>query len=136
MYYYIFMREFQERRLLRKIIFSRFALFFLATILVFLSYASAKVYLRSRKAVEVNKTANQEMAALENKKIEMEALINRLKTESGAEEEIRNKFMLKKPGENMVVIVDEEPKIGDKPGEDASSGLFFKIRHFLKSIFK
>lgn len=104
--------------------------------MAFLSYASVKVYLRSRKAAEVNKMANQEMAALENKKIEMEALINRLKTESGAEEEIRNKFMLKKPGENMVVIVDEEPKIGDKAEEDVSSGLFSKIRHFLKSIFK
>ncbi len=135
MYYYIFMREFQERRLLRKIIFSRFILIFLVSTLIFFAYASIKVYLRSRKAAEINELVRREMTDLENKKTAMEALINRLETETGAEEEIRSKFPVKKPGENMVVIVDEEVKIGDNSGESDSSGVLSKIWQFVKNIF-
>ena len=134
MYYYIFMREFQERRLLRKIIFSRFTLIFLAGILVFLVYASVKVYLRSRKAAGINEMVKQEMANLENKKNGMKALIDRLETETGAEEEIRNKFPVKKPGENMIVIVDEETKIGDNPGENNPTSILLKVWQFIKNI--
>ncbi len=91
--------------------------------------------MRSRKAAEINELVRREMTDLENKKTAMEALINRLETETGAEEEIRSKFPVKKPGENMVVIVDEEVKIGDNSGESDSSGVLSKIWQFVKNIF-
>ena len=128
------MREFQERRKLRKIIFSRFAFALLAIILVFLTYSTVKIYLRSRQAQEINEMVKKEVEDLKNRKSELEASVNRLQTEAGAEEEIRSKFPVQKPDEKMVMIVEEQAK-ADNLTANSPSGFFQKIWQFVKSIF-
>jgi len=128
------MREFQERRVLRKVIFSKFTFIFLTAVLIFLIYSAAKIYLRSRDAREANRLVEQEIESLKAKKTELEASVNRLQTETGAEEEIRNKFPVQKPGEQTVVIVNQENK--NNPSANSSpSGFFPKIWQFIKNIF-
>lgn len=133
MYYDIFMREFQERRVWRKIIFSKFSFVFLIGVLAFFVYSTAKIYLRSRAAKEANNLMEQEIESLEAKKAELEASIKRLQTEAGAEEAIRDKFPVQKPGEQMVIIVEEQNK--NSPPTSTSSSLPSKIWQFLKNMF-
>lgn len=126
------MREFQERRIWRKIIFSRFSFAFLAGVLIFLMYSGAKIYLRSRDAKEANNLIEQEIETLRAKKSELEASVNRLQTEAGAEEEVRSKFLVQKPGEKTVVIVEENK---NNLPTSISSSLSSRVWQFIKNIF-
>ncbi len=128
------MKEFQERFRWRRIFFSKFTLILLTGILMFFVYSAAKVYLRSREAVKVNEMAQKEIDDLKAKKEELEASVNRMQTKTGAEEEIRNKFMVQKPGEKIVVIVNEGVKNDNLPA-NVPLGFFQKIWQFIKSIF-
>jgi len=128
------MREFQERRLLRKVVFSRLTCVFLAIVLIFFGYSAAKIYLRLRRAASANKLIEKQIAGFKIKKAELEANISRLESESGIEEEIRNKFPVQKPGEKAVIIIEEEIKINDIGKNGSPPGFFEKIRHFFQKI--
>ena len=56
--------------------------------------------------------------------------IDRLNTDAGIEESVRDKFQVVKPGEKMVVIVDPEES---KPGEDENTDHGFWA--FIKRLF-
>ena len=128
------MREFRERRNLRRVFFSKFTLILLAVILIFLVYSSVKVYLKSREAAQVNAMLQKEVDDLRAQKAELEASVNKLQTKTGAEEAVRDKFMVQKPGEKTVIIVDEGNKKENLPA-NVPSGFFPKIWQFIKNIF-
>jgi cell division protein FtsB len=128
------MREFQEKRKLRKVIFSRKVLVLLALVLVFLMYSTGKVYFKSRNAVLKNEEIKKEMADLEQRKSDLQKEINRLQSESGIEEEVRKKFNVQKPGENTLVIVEKNNE-NDKINQEASPGFFSKIWKWIKNIW-
>lgn len=128
------MREFQEKRKLRKIIFSKKILVLLLFILIFLVYSTAKIYFKSREALSKNEKIENELAQLNQRKSELEKENSRLETESGVEEEIREKFDVLKPGEKVVVIVDKVPE-NDKINSGEETRFFGKIWSFIKNIF-
>lgn len=128
------MKEFQEKRKLRKIIFSRKVLVLLAFVAAFLIFSTAKVYIKSRNAVSKNEKVKKEMADLEQRKSELEKEIARLQSESGAEEEVRKKFNVQKLGEKALVIVEKNNE-NDKINQGESSGFFNKFWQWIKSIF-
>lgn len=127
------MQEFQERKRIRKIIYSRNMLIFLTIILAFLIFSVVKVYVKSRAAILKNDEAKKELADLEKRKSELGNEIARLETEFGAEEELREKFNVGKPGENILVIVDKEQenaKIEQNSGVSVFlSGFWQKIKN-------
>ena len=127
------MREFQERRVLRKIIFSRFAFVFLMVVLGFMVYSTVKIYLRSREANFVNQMVEKEIEELRTKRAGLSAAIKRLESEGGQEEEIRSRFPVQKPGEKAIVIVEEEKK--ENLPKQSPSGFFPRIWQFIKNIF-
>lgn len=128
------MREFQERKKLRKILYSKKILILLSIILVLLIYSTAKIYFKSRNALSKSEEARQELAELEQRKAELEKEIFRLQTPIGEEEEIRRKFNVSRPDEKMVVIVDKAPE-NDKINLSEKTEFFGKIWSFIKNIF-
>ncbi len=128
------MKEFQERRVLRRIIFSRFSFAFLAAVLIFVVYSTVKIYIRSREANSINQMVEKEMKDLAKKREDLSATVKNLESAGGQEEEIRSKFSVQKPGEKAVMIVEEEIKKENSP-EQSSPGFFPKIWQFIKSIF-
>ncbi len=128
------MQEFQEKRKLRKIIFSRKVLVLLAFVSAFLIFSTVKVYIKSRNAVSKNEEVKKEVAVLEQRKSELEKEIARLQSMSGAEEEVRKKFNVQKPGEEALVIVEKNNE-NDKINQGESSGFFTKIWNFIKNLF-
>jgi len=129
------MKEFQERLFWRRIFFSKFTFVFLTGILIFFVYSTAKVYWRSRETAKVNEMAQKEINDLKAKKAELEALVNRLQTKTGAEEEVRNKFMVQKPGEKAVMIIDEGEKQENLPA-NIPSGFFPNLPRFFRGIWQ
>lgn len=128
------MQEFQEKRKLRKIIFSRKVLVLLAFISAFLIFSTAKVYIKSRNAVSKNEEVKNEVADLEQRKFDLQKEISRLQSESGAEAEVRKKFNVQKPGEETLVIVEKNNE-NDKINQGESSGFFTKIWQWIKNIW-
>jgi cell division protein FtsB len=125
------MLEFQEKIKLRKFLYSRITLIVLLVILFFLVRAVWSVYQKqemtrenlTRTTVNFNNLqARQEMLSTE---------IERLKTESGKEQEIREKYGLVRPGEEVMVVVD---KNNDAEPDAGSTKISFwqKIKDWLK----
>lgn len=133
LYYNEIMREFQERRFFRKIIFSKFAFIFLSIVLAFVFYSTVKIYLRSREAAFVNDILKKETEGMISKKNDLSAVISRLESAEGEEEEIRKRFPVQKPGEKSVIIIEENPKAD--LGSQSEESFFQKVRQFAKKIF-
>lgn len=129
------MREFQERRKLRRFFFSRpaFAVFSVAAI--FLAFSVFKVYKKSSQAVLKNTAVLKDIADTNKRKGELEANLQKLKTEQGVEEELRKKFQIKKPGEEFFVVIEKEPP-ADNANYSGSQGkvILEKVLNFLKNV--
>lgn len=79
---------------------------------------------------ESKKIAENKVAELEKGKEKLSSDIDKLKTDSGIEENIREKFGLAKEGEGLIVVVEDKNKMEE---ENEESGWFFS---FLKNLFK
>ncbi|MFA5841983.1 MAG: septum formation initiator family protein [Candidatus Paceibacterota bacterium] len=127
------MIEFQDKKKIRKILYSRPVLILGAAILMYLSFAAYSMYQKAAETGGNREMALLEQAALEAKQNQLEEQISRLKTTRGVEEEIRKKFRVVKGGESVIIVVDDKT---DGQGAAASlSGLtpFFEM---IKSWFK
>ena len=82
-----------------------------------------------------NEEVTREMEELLRKKEGLESNINRLKVPEGIEKELREKFQLKKPGEEFVVIVDEKSLEMDVPSAGQGGSLLEKTWNFIKSLW-
>jgi len=58
--------------------------------------------------------------------------ISKLETDEGVEESVRDKFQVVKPGEKMVIVVDEERKDTSDINKPTEHGFW----GFIKRIFK
>ena len=109
------MLEFQEKRKYQKFIYSKITLIVLIIFIFFLLNAVWKVY-RKQAVTKDNliKTATI-YESLQAREAMLSAEIERLKTEDGVEEEIRDKYGLVKPGEEVIIVVggdaDADPEL-------------------------
>lgn len=129
------MREFQERRKVRKILYSKKIIVLLFLVVVFLLFSTIKVYLKSRNAASKRDETRKELAELEQRKAELEKDVNRFQSESGLEEEIRNKFNVQKPGEKVLVIVDKSAENVNIESGNELNDFFSKIWGWVKDKF-
>jgi len=112
------MLEFQEKKKLRNILYSKVTLIAIFVILVFVARATFSVYYKQKVSGENLSKAREEITELEKREKMLNSEIDRLKTDKGTEEEIRKKFMVGKAGEQVIVIVDDNKT--NKNGADAS----------------
>lgn len=121
------MREFQEKRKIRKILFSQTILVFVLLLLMFLMISVVKMYMKSREASFLNSKIEKELSDLEERKKSLEKDIFELKTETGLEREIREKFNVVKPEEEVLNIVDRVDVSDDSTSTKKSKSFFSKI---------
>lgn len=101
------MLEFQEKKKLRNILYSKITLLALFIVLIFVARATFSVYYKQKASGENLTKAKEEVAELKKEKM-LDSEIDRLKTDKGTEKEIRKKFMVGKAGEQVIVIVDDD----------------------------
>jgi cell division protein FtsB len=106
------MLEFQEKRKIKNLLYSRFTLVILIILIVLLLNAVWGVYKKQNLTKDnLTKTAATfEGLQVREKMLSVE--IERLKTESGTEAVIREKYGLVKPGEEVIVVVNKDGDIG------------------------
>jgi cell division protein FtsB len=105
------MREFQERNQERKLVkrrmYSKTSLIILALILFFMAKGVYAVYEKERESrTEVERIAKQK-AELQQRYDFIQEKSDHLKSTDGIEAEIRSKFDVVKEGEGLIVIVDK-----------------------------
>lgn len=101
------MRLPQEQRNRRMNYTSCIWLFILFLIFGVLAHATWGVYQKEKIARENRDAVEAKLLALEEKKITLDEALERLGTERGIEEEIREKFRVVKEGEQLVILLDE-----------------------------
>ncbi len=101
------MLDFQQKRKVRSVAYSRVTLVILG-VLVLLSIRSVwMVYQKQRESEGLERLAQGQVSELTARKGELEAEVARLQTSQGVDAEIRSKFNVAKPDENMVIVVDD-----------------------------
>jgi cell division protein FtsB len=100
------MREFQERRMTRRITQSRFVGVAIFIVLAFLFKGTYSVYLKYRESTTRRAVAERQLKELEDRKALLSENIEKLATDKGVDEEIRRQLNMAKEGEEVALIVD------------------------------
>ena len=129
------MREFQEKRKFKKIIYSGWLQIILGIILLALIFPTVKVYKKSRISADKSKEIKEEITKLEKRNVELGAEAARLESESGREGEIRKRFDVAKPGEKILVIIDKNSEDVKINGEDVKAGFFYRLWRWVERFF-
>ncbi|MBP9821631.1 MAG: hypothetical protein KBC98_01975 [Candidatus Pacebacteria bacterium] len=81
--------------------------FFLFLLSVLAIYSVVGMYGKYRKAASAREISENERADLEEKHLALAESTERLGTERGQEEELRSRYRAVRPGEELIVIVDD-----------------------------
>lgn len=88
-----------------------------------------RAYFKQRDAVSLKEQYAQELADLQNYEAELQKKIQSLSTDAGVESEIRERYRVVKPGEQLVVIVDND-ETSDASGSQ-KRGFWQNVRGFV-----
>lgn len=102
------MRDFQGRKKWHRIFRSDFFSFVLLVVVLLLLKSVWGVYKKDYMARINRQEAEIALANLKNKQAGLEKEIARLETDRGVEEELRRRFQVVRPGEQVLVIVDKD----------------------------
>ena len=82
----------------------------LVILILFAGRAVINVYGRYQDSLANLASAEKELATMENKKTALEKTTEKLKTEQGIEEAIRQKYQVATDDEQLIVIIDAQEK--------------------------
>ena len=121
------MSNFQDKKSRKKFFQSKPVLVVLSLLLILFLFDVVKLASKASETKKNKEIAQAKITELQEQKVKLEADIQKLNTEKGIEENIREKFGLAKEGEGMIVIVDDESKSTEENLEKKSGFLeFFK----------
>ena len=129
------MREYQDRNRRKKLIYSPAVLVGFFIILFFLLISLWGIFKKSQEALRLRKENMQEKEEILSRKVSLEEEVDRLASDAGKEEAIRKRFSVKKPGEEVLVILPSKDK-NDDSSNDSKSNFFVKIWQGVKKFFK
>ena len=125
------MMDFQQKRKVRKMLYSRLTILVLAVMVFFLARATYHIYETEEMSAADYAAALKNYDDLKAQESALNADIGALSATSGQEEEIRSKFSVAKPGETVVVVVsgtDSAPRPAARP----ASGLWQRFLDMFK----
>ncbi|MFA5997750.1 MAG: septum formation initiator family protein [Candidatus Paceibacterota bacterium] len=110
------MIPFQERKKLRKFLYSPITLVVLFVALVFVTRGAWGIHQKAEIAISERDIAARDLAEKQSRVSELNTSLTRLKSDNGIEQEIRQKYDVARPGEEVVKIVDDSSKKGENGG--------------------
>jgi cell division protein FtsB len=124
------MRNFQEKKKKKKVLHSKPVLIIFGILLLLFIYNVLRLADKASDTKRNREIAEEKIKELEAQKLKLEENIEKLKTDEGIEENIRERFGLGKEGEGMIVIVEDENKDTVDSGENKNS-----FWNFIKNLF-
>ena len=111
------MLEFQVKKRVKKILYSR-AMFVVLLVLIALAGKATWGVYQKEKTSRVNlERLQSEISELKGREEYIKSGIDRLGTSRGIEEEIRQKFKVVKDGEAMAILIDDEVSLATSSPE-------------------
>lgn len=111
------MLEFQEKRKFKKFLYCRLTSIFLLILVILILKGVWEVYEKQHYTKDNLTRVASDLQNLKERELMLSSEIQRLKTENGKEQEVREKFGLVRPGEEVIIIVD------DLDGEEEGAGI-------------
>jgi cell division protein FtsB len=99
------MLDYQKKSKYKKYLYSKLSIALLLIISIPLLRASYSMYQKYTIGKESRDITRQEYNSLMERKNSISKEINRLKTDEGVEEEIREKFSVSKEGEEVIILL-------------------------------
>ncbi|MEI7777075.1 MAG: hypothetical protein WCI52_00475 [bacterium] len=127
------MKEFQEKRRRRRLLYSKFSVVFMIFVVIVMARATWSVYQKEKESRANMLLANNSLAELQARHDLLGQQVSHLETSEGQDEAIREKYQVEKPGEQVVVIVNATSGL---PLPDEGQGVLQKIWDGFMHIFK
>jgi len=121
------MREFQKKQNIKRALYSKPVLVLMGIVFLFLVYVTWNMYTKAMVPQANRISAEEELAELQAREVELMARIEMLGTEEGIELEVRDKFGLVRDGEEVVVIVEDTSSGGSSDRNANNISLWQKI---------
>jgi cell division protein FtsB len=118
------MFDFQQKRQIKKAIYSRISLLVLFVLVIFLGKSTYDIYMREQLSENSLARTQNDYDSLKSRELVLSENLARLKTDIGKEEELRSKFNVARPGEVVVTVID---KSGTEDSSDDKTGGFFQM---------
>lgn len=96
----------------------------LVIFLVLFVVGVVNMYGKNKKTHEARQEIEEELGELEEKYTNLEDKLEKLSTERGVEEELRDQYHVVEPGEEQIVIIENEPENIDTDNEGWLADLF------------
>jgi cell division protein FtsB len=100
------MLDFREKSKIRRAIYAKPTIILMLVISLFIANGAWNMYQKSKTSLNNKEATEQELSELQQRKDSLSEDINNLSTDRGIEEEIRERFMVAKEGENVVVVTN------------------------------
>ncbi|MEX1027581.1 MAG: hypothetical protein WD049_06180 [Candidatus Paceibacterota bacterium] len=123
-----------SRRLLKRIVYSKGAVFVLVVLTAFALKASWGAYQKMSESGQRAAVVREETHELAQEKDVLLEELARLETRRGIEEELRRKYSVTKEGEELVVIVDSEVEAYVE--EESESSVLGEIWNAVVNFFR
>lgn len=104
------MLQFYQKRSLRGWLHTPVALVILGVIILFMFSVVYQRYTIEQEMVARREEAEAQLQELEERRADLEKKVEYLSNERGIEAEMRRNFDVARPGEQVVIILDEEKK--------------------------
>ena len=125
------MRKFQEKNKFKNFMRSKPVLVLLTIILIAFVWNIVNLTIKLEDTYKNKKIEQEKISDLENRKAKLSTDIDKLNTDKGKEEAIRENFGMVKEGEQVIVVVDDKNQTADEPKSE-NKGFF----SFFKNLFK
>ncbi|OGZ31373.1 MAG: hypothetical protein A3H02_03255 [Candidatus Niyogibacteria bacterium RIFCSPLOWO2_12_FULL_41_13] len=116
----------------KDIIFSRLALFFILIIVFFLGLTDLRIYLENRKTGKMVEEKRLELEKIKQEKEKLDKEVSRFESPEYLEKILRERFLAKKPGEELLIITEEKPADSAGANKTTDDSIFDKILKFFK----
>jgi len=126
------MKENQPKKKYHFNLYSKPFLIFLVVVVILLVKGTWGVLQKERESKRNVAEVSQELVQLSKRKELLQSQIQKLNTEEGIEESLRQKFQISKEGEKVLVVVDRAPTTT----QSQNTNIFQKIWSGVSSVFK
>ncbi len=93
------------------------------------AYSTLKAYFKDHEAVELRDQESRQLVDLNEKQAQLTSQINNFSSQRGVEAEVRNRYRVERPGENLVIVVDNSDTTQVPPPPKPT--LWQKIRAYI-----